>query len=119
MQILQGLAYLHRMKTIHRDTKPSNVLLSREGIVKLCDFGSSGELVDSLAATLIGTRFYMAPERVKGEQYTIRSDVWSTGITLLEIVLNRYPYPVDEGPVDMLLNIVRGPVRCYFLLSLL
>jgi mitogen-activated protein kinase kinase len=59
------------------------------------------------------------PERVKGEQYTIRSDVWSTGITLLEIVLNRYPYPVDEGPVDMLLNIVRGPVCFSFFFSVL
>jgi mitogen-activated protein kinase kinase len=60
MQILQGLAYLHAKKMIHRDVKPSNVLLSHSGVVKLCDFGSSGELVNSLAGTLIGTRFYMA-----------------------------------------------------------
>jgi mitogen-activated protein kinase kinase len=60
MQVLQGLAYLHSKKTIHRDIKPSNILLSREGIVKLCDFGVSGELVDSWAGTFTGTSFYMA-----------------------------------------------------------
>ena len=59
-QILQGLAYLHTKKTIHRDIKPSNILLSREGIVKLCDFGVSGELVNSIAGTFTGTSFYMA-----------------------------------------------------------
>lgn len=59
-QILQGLNYLHSKKTIHRDIKPSNILLSREGIVKLCDFGVSGELVNSLAGTFTGTSFYMA-----------------------------------------------------------
>lgn len=58
--MLQGLAYLHTKRTIHRDIKPSNILLSREGIVKLCDFGVSGELVDSLAGTFTGTSFYMA-----------------------------------------------------------
>lgn len=58
--MLQGLAYLHSKKTIHRDIKPSNVLLSREGVVKLCDFGVSGELVNSLAGTFTGTSFYMA-----------------------------------------------------------
>jgi len=59
-QILQGLNYLHTKKTIHRDIKPSNILLSREGIVKLCDFGVSGELIDSMAGTFTGTSFYMA-----------------------------------------------------------
>ena len=59
-QILQGLAYLHRNKTIHRDIKPSNILLTNQGIVRLCDFGVSGELVDSLANTFTGTSFYMA-----------------------------------------------------------
>lgn len=59
-QILQGLAYLHTKKTIHRDIKPSNILLSREGVVKLCDFGVSGELVDSKVGTFTGTFLYMA-----------------------------------------------------------
>jgi mitogen-activated protein kinase kinase len=59
-KVLQGLAYLHTKKTIHRDIKPSNILLSREGIVKLCDFGVSGELIESQAGTFTGTSFYMA-----------------------------------------------------------
>lgn len=59
-QVLQGLAYLHSLRTIHRDIKPSNILLTGEGVVRLCDFGVSGELVKSLAGTFTGTSFYMA-----------------------------------------------------------
>jgi mitogen-activated protein kinase kinase len=59
-KVLQGLNYLHTKKTIHRDIKPSNILLSKDGVVKLADFGVSGELVDSHAATFTGTGFYMA-----------------------------------------------------------
>ncbi|KAG6903077.1 hypothetical protein C0995_006264 [Termitomyces sp. Mi166 len=103
--VLQGLAYLHTRKTIHRDIKPSNILLSREGVVKLCDFGVSGELVDSLAGTFTGTSFYMAPERICGHEYTIRSDVWSTGISLLELVQNRFPFPNDMPPIELMMYI--------------
>ncbi|KAF9482133.1 kinase-like protein [Pholiota conissans] len=106
--ILQGLAYLHTKKTIHRDIKPSNVLLSREGVVKLCDFGVSGELVNSLAGTFTGTSFYMAPERICGHEYTIRSDVWSTGISLLELVQNRFPFPSDLPPIELMMYITTG-----------
>lgn len=59
-QIFSGLDYLHGLKIIHRDIKPSNILLTREGIVKLCDFGVSGDLVESMARTFTGTSFYMA-----------------------------------------------------------
>ncbi|TFK68662.1 kinase-like protein [Pluteus cervinus] len=106
--VLQGLAYLHTKKTIHRDIKPSNILLSREGIVKLCDFGVSGELINSHAGTFTGTSFYMAPERICGHEYTIRSDVWSTGISLLELVQNRFPFPNDLPPIELMMYITTG-----------
>ncbi|KAJ7163592.1 kinase-like domain-containing protein [Mycena crocata] len=106
--VLQGLAYLHSKKTIHRDIKPSNILLSREGIVKLCDFGVSGELIESIAGTFTGTSFYMAPERICGQNYTIRSDVWSTGISLLELVQNRFPFPNDLPPIELMMYITAG-----------
>lgn len=58
--VLKGLDYLHQRRIIHRDIKPSNILITRQGAVKLCDFGVSGELVESLAGTFTGTSFYMA-----------------------------------------------------------
>nr|WCD39455.1 Ste7-1 [Ganoderma boninense] len=106
--ILQGLAYLHSRKTIHRDIKPPNILLTREGVVKLCDFGVSGELINSVAGTFTGTSLYMAPERLSGNDYTIRSDVWSTGISLLELVTNRFPFPTDLAAIELMMYIVQN-----------
>ncbi|TFY53066.1 hypothetical protein EVJ58_g9655, partial [Rhodofomes roseus] len=98
--ILQGLAYLHKQKTIHRDIKPPNILLTREGIVKLCDFGVSGELVNSMAGTFTGTSLYMAPERLSGHEYTIRSDVCDLAAIELMMYITQYEPPEleDEGP---------------------
>ncbi|SNX87547.1 related to MKK1 - MAP kinase kinase [Melanopsichium pennsylvanicum] len=112
--VLKGLSYLHERKIIHRDIKPSNIVVTREGQIKLCDFGVSGELINSVAGTFTGTSYYMAPERIKGLAYTITSDVWSLGLTILEVASNRFPFPAEGepplGPIDLLSYVVHMKV---------
>ncbi|RMZ84432.1 hypothetical protein DV738_g673, partial [Chaetothyriales sp. CBS 135597] len=116
--VLHGLTYLNSRKIIHRDIKPSNILLNRSGNIKLCDFGVSGEFgTKGDANTFIGTSYYMAPERIQGQSYTITSDVWSLGVTLLEVAEHRFPFPADgtemqprAGLIDLLTYIVAQPI---------
>ncbi|XP_060031644.1 dual specificity mitogen-activated protein kinase kinase 5 isoform X6 [Erinaceus europaeus] len=91
--VVKGLTYLWSLKILHRDVKPSNMLVNTRGQVKLCDFGVSTQLVNSIAKTYVGTNAYMAPERISGEQYGIHSDVWSLGISFMELALGSFPYP--------------------------
>lgn len=91
--VVKGLTYLWSLKILHRDVKPSNMLVNTRGQVKLCDFGVSTQLVNSIAKTYVGTNAYMAPERISGEQYGIHSDVWSVGISFMELALGAFPYP--------------------------
>ena len=112
---LKALSYLKdNLQIIHRDVKPSNILLDRAGHIKLCDFGISGQLVDSIAKTRdAGCRPYMAPERIDPKNchrgYDVRSDVWSLGITLVEVSTGRFPYPRWESVFDQLTHVVEGP----------
>uniref|UniRef100_A0A8C3AQ64 mitogen-activated protein kinase kinase n=1 Tax=Cyclopterus lumpus TaxID=8103 RepID=A0A8C3AQ64_CYCLU len=91
--VVEGLTYLWSLKILHRDVKPSNMLVNTRGQVKLCDFGVSTQLVNSIAKTYVGTNAYMAPERISGEQYGIHADVWSVGISFMELALGMFPYP--------------------------
>ncbi|WWD20155.1 hypothetical protein CI109_104631 [Kwoniella shandongensis] len=113
--VLKGLDYLHERRIIHRDIKPSNIVVTRQGAVKLCDFGVSGELIESLAGTFTGTSFYMAPERIQNKPYSIKADVWSLGMTLHEIAHLRFPFPPEGenqsvAPIELLSYIVTAPV---------
>jgi len=91
---------------IHRDVKPTNVLINTRGAIKICDFGVSGNLVASIAKTNIGCQSYMAPERISSggvasagatpsmaATYSVQSDIWSLGLSIIEMALGRYPYP--------------------------
>uniref|UniRef100_A0A6M2DWV1 mitogen-activated protein kinase kinase n=1 Tax=Xenopsylla cheopis TaxID=163159 RepID=A0A6M2DWV1_XENCH len=111
--VVSALNYLHsNLRVIHRDVKPSNILINRKGDVKICDFGISGYLVDSIAKTVdAGCKPYMAPERIdpNGDpsHYDIRSDVWSLGISLLELATGKFPYNTWGTPFEQLKQVVK------------
>ncbi|KAF2816554.1 dual specificity mitogen-activated protein kinase [Mytilinidion resinicola] len=117
--VLGGLSYLYAAHRImHRDLKPSNILVNSRGSIKLCDFGVSSELEGSIAETFVGTGTYMAPERIQGSRYTVKSDVWSVGLSLMELAIGKFPFGNSDnddepggpqGILDLLQQIVLEP----------
>ena len=109
--VLAALAYSHQQGIVHRDIKPANVMLTRAGEVKVMDFGIA-RAMDDMGATMtqtsavIGTAQYLSPEQARGEQVDTRSDLYSTGCLLYELLTGRPPF-VGESPVSVAYQHVR------------
>ena len=97
--ILKGLIFLHENKKIHRDVKTENILLTHDGIAKLGDFGVSTQLMHSFSKkiTKIGTPFYMSPEVIMQNKYDYKCDIWSLGISTIEMAEGEPPFAKVKG----------------------
>lgn len=109
--VLEGLQYFHSEGRIHRDIKAGNILLSEDGDAKLSDFGVSGTLIENgskknTRMTFTGTPCWMAPEVMESKGHNTKADIWSFGITALELAFAKPPY-ADERPMKVMLLIMQ------------
>lgn len=111
--VVSALHYLQsRLHVIHQDVMPSKILINRQGDIKMCDFGIPGYLFEPTAVSInTGCKPYMAPERIIPESSdlncNVKSDVWSLGITMVELSTGRFPYQSFESPFEQLRHVIQ------------
>ena len=115
--VLDACAYAHNVGIIHRDVKPSNIMISQEGEIKVLDFGIAKLVTEDFSpiltktGTKIGTVLYMSPEQVRGESVSHKSDIYSLGVTLFEMLAGRPPYDGEKlSEFEIQTKIVQEPL---------
>jgi hypothetical protein len=111
-QVLNALSYAHQQNVVHRDIKPGNMMLTPQGVVKVMDFGIARSDTDrtlTMAGTSLGTVNYMSPEQVKGEPTDPRSDLYSVGICLYEMVTGKSPFTEGSHYSIMTAHVIEPP----------
>jgi serine/threonine protein kinase len=111
-QVLAALSYAHQQHIIHRDIKPANMMLTTDGVVKLMDFGIARSSTDrslTMTGTTLGSLNYMPPEQVKGEPADNRSDLYSLGVSLYELVTGELPFQAESSYALMAAHLEQTP----------
>ena len=112
-RVAEALASPHNLGIIHRDVKPANIMLTKDGGVKVADFGVAKAVGEETNLTrtgiVVGSPAYMAPEQVRGQELDGRTDLFSLGVVLYELLLRRKPFPVRDGDHPDLPDPSRGP----------
>lgn len=108
-QICLGIKHIHDRKIIHRDIKSQNIFLGENGMIKIGDFGIAKclEWTWQKAATLVGTPYYLSPEIVQNQPYSFKSDIWSLGVLLYEMVALKMPFDATSLPM-LSMRIIKG-----------
>ncbi len=113
-QVLSALAYAHGRGVVHRDIKPANILVTRGGQAKLTDFGiavATRELRLTQSGFTLGSLMYMSPEQIRGEAVDARSDIYSLGVTMYEVVTGRRPFDGENEYAVITAHLNQAPVH--------